>query len=543
MLINSLREWASLAIQLLLAVFLMGVMDAVVKPLYEPEYMEITMDSASRAFIVSLPVIPASSQLPGFPQLLFWTTAACFLTRWGLRKLQRPSDPKSWWAGRLRTSVPYAPEEHIIASLLRLEGTSIQMVLFKPLFWILLLVHIILRHVNDKFTPLPSLDATVLVGLPSSLLIFLVVFYGDRCYQRYYELWGHVSALNAMVYNWVLQTGFIYSPLEMGQAQLDKIAPRLTGIMSDPSVAVVNDIKGTGVATEKQRLERYRKIRLAAMWRASRRMLAAFHLLLRTVDPDDVDTNFIGQAKWAACRKASPFKGHGLEEIDYEQLEALGMMRKPEIDAIRYYGENKAALQFIVPIKWALDDLQLDCRPANRMETQSRNYEAMQSIAAGFQERALLMVNLLQQPTPLAYYHILKVMQVVVGLIISYAFVDIFEGEWWVSVITYSVIMLMLLGMQEIAVSMSNPFGDDPTDFDTRTLCQDAYTNAVAYLSMSARYEIPKQFSLLGNEEGIDNPLVRDKAYRVGKHFSELDNVSPGGQSAVSHDGYERIEA
>ena len=228
MLINSLREWASLAIQLLLAIFLMGVIDAVVKPLYEPEYMEITMDSASRDFIVSLPVIPASSQLPGFPQLLFWTTAACFLTRWGLRKLQRPPDPKSWWAGRLRTSVPYAPEEHIIASLLRLEGTSIQMVLFKPLFWILLLVHIILRHVNDKFTPLPSLDATVLVGLPSSLLIFLVVFYGDRCYQRYYELWGHVSALNAMVYNWVLQTGFIYSPLEMGQAQLDKIAPRLT---------------------------------------------------------------------------------------------------------------------------------------------------------------------------------------------------------------------------------------------------------------------------------------------------------------------------
>ena len=67
-------------------------------------------------------------------------------------------------------------------------------------------------------------------GLPSSLLIFLVVFYGDNCYQRYYELWGHVSALNAGVYNWVLQVGFIYSPLEMGQEQLNKIAPRLTGL-------------------------------------------------------------------------------------------------------------------------------------------------------------------------------------------------------------------------------------------------------------------------------------------------------------------------
>ena len=145
-------------------------------------------------------------------------------------------------------------------------------------------------------------------------------------------------------------------------------------------------------------------------------------------------------------------------------------------DGRRYYGQ-KGALQFIVPIKWALDDLQLDCRPSDRMVTSARNYEAMQQIAAEFQSRALQMVTLLQQPVPLAYYHILKLMQVgyptarrtprsqtpvltrslircgsstqvLVNLLISYAFLNIFIDEWWVSVITYAVVTGMLLGLQ-----------------------------------------------------------------------------------------------
>ena len=48
------------------------------------------------------------------------------------------------------------------------------------------------------------------------------------------------------------------------------------------------------------------------------------------------------------------------------------------------------------PAVVALDDLQLDCRPADRMVPSSRNYEAMQTIAAEFQARAIQMVTLLQ---------------------------------------------------------------------------------------------------------------------------------------------------
>ena len=42
--------------------------------------------------------------------------------------------------------------------------------------------------------------------------------------------------------------------------------------------------------------------------------------------------------------------------------------------------------------------------------------------------------------------------------------------------------VLALLGLQEIAVSMSDPFGRDYDDFDTEQICLNAYGNAVEYL-------------------------------------------------------------
>ena len=87
----------------------------------------------------------------------------------------------AWWKSTEDLNIPYAPEEHVFASLLRWRGTAMEMILTKPLFYLLVGMHILLRALNDTYSlPLPALDSTVLVGLPSSLLIFLVVFYGGN---------------------------------------------------------------------------------------------------------------------------------------------------------------------------------------------------------------------------------------------------------------------------------------------------------------------------------------------------------------------------
>lgn len=286
-----------------------------------------TLDEAARDFLEAARDLPLAEWVielvpldrSPIAQVLFLGFGVVLLTAFALRLCRHHSDPSDWWQGKIRTSIPYEPDENILASLLRFEGTALQLVFAKPLYWALIAMHIGLRHANDHFLMLPPLDSTVLVGLPSSLLIFLVVFYGGNCYQRYYELWEHLSALNAGVYNWVLQTGFIYSPLEMNHEHLNKIASKLHGVGR-------ND--GTD---EKAKNERYRRIRLAAMWRCSRRMLAAFHLLIRTVDPDDPSSsgglNFLGQVRREWSMRESPFKGRGLEEEDYKQLMQLQVPR------------------------------------------------------------------------------------------------------------------------------------------------------------------------------------------------------------------------
>ena len=46
----------------------------------------------------------------------------------------------------------------------------------------------------------------------------------------------------------------------------------------------------------------------------------------------------------------------------------------------------------------------------------------------------------------------------------------------------YVVICVMFLGLKDVAVQMSDPFGDDDVDFDLEPMLSGAYKNAVALL-------------------------------------------------------------
>ena len=69
--------------------------------------------------------------------------------------------------------------------------------------------------------------------------------------------------------------------------------------------------------------------------------------------------------------------------------------------------------------RWALSELANSLRPQDRMKMQAKNYETLQEIASNFQKRALLTLSIQQQPVPLAYFHLLKLMLVFVNALIS----------------------------------------------------------------------------------------------------------------------------
>jgi len=343
-----------------------------------------------------------------------------------------------------RPTGKYDPGEWLITSILRFRGTAIQMVLFKPAFWLLVGLHYVFYYVDVNIVELPHFDPAIMIGLPASLLIFVVVFYGGNCYTRYYELFNHLSEINALVYDWILQTSFIYEDAER-TAKLSA-AGRPMG------------------ETERKKRE----------WMAVRRFLAALHLLFYTIDPEEPAKTCCGRIE----ASENPFLGAEIHDSEWQELIDRQLLRPAEVERLKNY----KGVKFIIPIKWALSELATSLRPEDRMKNQSRNYEALQEIAASFQKKALKMLSLQGQPVPLAYFHLLKLMLVFVNALISYSIIGVFEHQLIIGYVGFIFIITALLGLQEIAISMSDPFGKDDADFDIEQMCRDAYGNAVEYM-------------------------------------------------------------
>ena len=54
-------------------------------------------------------------------------------------------------------------------------------------------------------------------------------------------------------------------------------------------------------------------------------------------------------------------------------------------------------------------------------------------------------------------------------------------GHWYFLLLSYIIVCFTMIGLQEIAVAMSDPFGDDDTDFDTTRLLEKCYNNVLEY--------------------------------------------------------------
>lgn len=89
----------------------------------------------------------------------------------------------------------------------------------------------------------------------------------------------------------------------------------------------------------------------------------------------------------------------------------------------------------------------------------------------------------------------------------------------------------MLLGLQEIAGAMADPFGSDDTDFDTYKICKDAYDNAVAYLKCTHPSEVavekPSFNPLQVSSEVVltahtIEPVPTDRGQASDRHYAPL---------------------
>jgi len=154
-------------------------------------------------------------------------------------------------------------------------------------------------------------------------------------------------------------------------------------------------------------------------------------------------------------------------------------------------------------------------------------YEAFESNALAFRKNCSQTLEILMMPVPFAYFHATKLLLLTALSIISYSLVEIVEspgatgedsgqsrqsastwgGAWApemvLSLCVFSVISGIMIGLQAIAVRMSDPFGDDDTDFNLDSMIASAYNTAMDILLDEHELEHSKL------PKAMNNPLLR----------------------------------
>jgi len=229
-------------------------------------------------------------------------------------------------------------------------------------------------------------------------------------------------------------------------------------------------------------------------WNATRLLLASMHIQYYTLNESE--------------------GGAAITAEEWETIKKRNLLKENEIDALKMYTGYRPFL----PLVWALGEVEDALLPkqsgdASEADVERANSERFRvsDLLSNFRELAFTfrghcgqISNWLKQPVPFPYFHVLTLLLVLDLLLISYGLVTL-DFTWYLTAAIYAIICVAFLGLKEVAVAMSDPFGDDAIDFDLEAMLSGAYKNAVALLRDTRASD--------GNAIGdLINPITCDHA-------------------------------
>jgi hypothetical protein len=200
-------------------------------------------------------------------------------------------------------------------------------------------------------------------------------------------------------------------------------------------------------------------------WNCCRFILAAAHVQYYEVNSADSIHNSVDSEEWKVivARK--------LLSVE----EAAGMQQ--------YAGYGPWLL-----ITWALQEVKVALlrTPENdRGRSQYelvKTYERFELVAMNLRSHMGTIWNMLKQPVPFAYFHLLVLLNSAVLGMLAYGMVGM--GDWFVTLAIYTLATLALMGLRELAVAMADPFGDDTIDFKLEKFLEASFKNTLALLAV-----------------------------------------------------------
>ena len=268
-----------------------------------------------------------------------------------------------------------------------------------------------------------------------------MVFYNHDSYERFYKLYSHTVTLGSKAMEW---TALV----------------KLHSLRDTPE-------------------QRW------AQWNAVRPMLAAMNILYYSLF------------------------GGSMSHSEWDMVVERNLLTSVEARQLQQYGGFKPFL----PICWAIDEARLMVKEKALVD-ESLNRDLGQcvrdelvhaqfcEIAFEFRVQCGQIVNLLAQPVPFPYFHLLNTMLLIQLLLFGYALACTPNTNPYFGIIIMFLVSLVLVGLRGLAVQLSNPFGKDLVDFDIERFMSDAFRNTVALL------KVERKPCLKHEPAGMSNPLL-----------------------------------
>ena len=210
-------------------------------------------------------------------------------------------------------------------------------------------------------------------------------------------------------------------------------------------------------------------------WNATRLILASLHVMYFTL--------------------AESTDGANLSEAELKAIYDRELLTKEEVDRIVKYTGYKPFL----PLIWAQREVAAAIEGSTQLP--SNDDQLMyhfRELAFQFRGHCGQITNELAEPVPFPYFHMLTFLLFADLLAISWALVTL-RIHPALTVTVYVVVLLLFAGLRQVAVDMSNPFGEDEIDVrcPPRTRVGLPATHAASLLTSNvrARVRVPPRSS------------------------------------------------
>ena len=335
------------------------------------------------------------------------------------------------------------------------------------------------------FRGLPELDWKAAQAM-ATVLTFFLIFYTGNCYSRFYEMHSHCIGIQAVMQEWAIGI----------QGHFHNASPEVK-------------------------------------WNLMRHMLGAAELHYSLIGGDTVGKTTDG----VGMREIK-----GMSEREWESLRRV--FTRAEIDQLKDFN----GFMPLAPLGWALTDVKAaiverdaptQAEPIKRKITprtaqptevpaptigymtttaQLRIYSTFEDLATRFRSHCGQTSGLLSQPIPFPYFHSLKVQMAFTLFVIGYSQVFLLQGNLILSLPIYALFCGMMIGLQQVAVGMADPFGDDTFDFDVKGFVESAHDTCTAYLRFVPPHRTDGHHAITSG--ALHNPLLKEMSAQEKAYIS-----------------------